>query len=157
MKLQGRQIKGPNMETIVIPRGDDYIVFKAQAVLDYEPFEKMVPEPKPPGVIRRGETVATPNYEAPEFKAAMKKRGMLKYAWMVIKSLEATEGLEWEVINLQDSSTWDKVDEEFKASGFTPLEINKIYEGVLSANGMNEDKLEQAKRFLATQAAQASH
>jgi hypothetical protein len=154
MKIKGRVIKGPNCETVVIPRGDDYIVFKTQAVLDYEPFEKMVPEPKPPAVLYRGETVSRPNFEDPKYREDLKKRNLLKYAWMCIKSLEATEDLEWEIVDKANPSTWNSLDEEFKKAGFTPLEINKIYEGVLTANGMNEEKLEQArKHFLATQAA----
>lgn len=157
MKINGKQIKGPNVETIVIPRGDDFIVFKAEAVLDYKPFEEMVPMPAPPQVLFRGETVSKPNYEAPAYKEAMGKRSLLKYHWMIIKSLSVTEGLEWEVVNLQEPSTWTQVETEFQNSGFTPLEINKIFEGVLTANGMNEEKLEWARKsFLARQAALAS-
>lgn len=157
MKINGKSIKGPNIETIVIPRGDDIIVFKAEAVLDYKPFDEMVPNPTPPMVLFRGDTSHKPNYESPDYKAAIGKRSLLKYNWMVIKSLSATEGLEWETINMQEPSTWALIDEEFKNAGFTPLETNKIFEGVLTANGMNEEKLEKARKsFLAQQAALAN-
>lgn len=157
MKINGKTIKGPNIETIVIPRGDDVIVFTAQAVLDYKPFDAMVPNPVPPAVLYRGETVARPNYEAPAYKEAISKRAIQKYFWMMIKSLQSTEGLEFEIVKFEDPTTWSQLDDELRNAGFTPLEINKIYEGVLTANGMNEEKIEQArKHFLAKQAAQAA-
>jgi len=50
MKIHGKKITGPNIEIIVIPRGDerDDIILKVQAILDMEPFETMCPRPEPP-------------------------------------------------------------------------------------------------------------
>jgi hypothetical protein len=55
MKLNGRKIEGPNVETVIIPRGEDEpIVFRCQAVLDYDEFDLVCPRPIPPVRIMRG-------------------------------------------------------------------------------------------------------
>jgi hypothetical protein len=68
MKINGEEIKGPNTELIVIPRSNgNPIVFKAQAILDFDDFDKLCPRPKPPQTIKRGEGVVS-NPEDPIFK-----------------------------------------------------------------------------------------
>ena len=52
MKLAGRKIEGANVEYIVLPRGDgEPLVLKAQAILDYSPFDMLCPPPRPPTVL----------------------------------------------------------------------------------------------------------
>ena len=155
MKLFGKAVEGPNVEVIVIPRGEQSLVFKAQAVLDFDTFNKMVPVPLAPMILYKGSTVASPNVEDPEYKKAISSRANLQSSWMIIKSLEATPGLEWELIKAEDPSTWDKFFDEFKRSGFTEVEIGRILQGVMTANGLNEEKMEQARKRFLEQEAQA--
>lgn len=157
MKIKGREIKGPNIETIVIPRGDDvedYLVFRAQAVLDYTEFDALCPRPTPPvKIVKGGARVADP--DAPPFIEARKNYNIRRFSWMVLKSLEATEGLEWETIEFGNPATWENYEKEFKDGGLTDGEIAAIVTAVLTANSMNTEKLDQAREaFLAFQAAQ---
>jgi hypothetical protein len=70
----------------------------------------------------------------------------------VITSLRATEGLEWDKIQYNNPDTWKLYKEELKESGFSSFEVDKIINGVMSANCLDEDKIEQARRsFLAGQ------
>jgi hypothetical protein len=73
--------------------------------------------------------------------------------YLFIKSLEATPGLEWETVNIDDPETWKNVHEELKNADLTPTEIQRIHYGIIEANGLSDAKVEEArKRFLASQA-----
>lgn len=151
MRLQGKKIEGANIETIVIPRGDSEIVFKAQAVLSEETFLALCPRPKPKVSIGRGGK-RLEQVEAPNYVASLNEWGERKVAWLMVKSLEATEGLEWDTVNMNDPSTWVNYRKELADSGFTEAEQVRIINGVLAANGLDEQKVEAARqRFLASQ------
>ncbi len=152
MKIHGEDIKGPNIEIIIIPRNDrDPIVFKAQAILDFDHFDKLCPRPKAPQRMERGKGL-TSNPEDPKFKAQVEEWGNKRIDWMVITSLRATEGLEWEKVKYDNPDTWKFYKDEFKASGFSSFEVDKIMNGVMIANCLDEDKIEEARKiFLAGQ------
>lgn len=151
MKIKGKKIEGPNIEIIPIPRamGDD-IIFLAKAVLDMSPFETICPVPVPPmKVIRGGEQV--PNLQDKGYLKSIENLSTKRLAWMVLTSLQATEGLEWETVDLSDPSTWELFRKEMKESGFSDVEINRVITGVINVNALNDDKIEAAReRFLAT-------
>ena len=148
LKIKGQVIEGPNIETVFIPRGDTQIVFHAKAILDYSDFEAMCPAPNPPNkMVPGGATI--PDLEHPKYKEAMDAYGTRRFAWMILKSLEATEGLEWETVDMSDPETWANYEQEFKSSGFSDIEANRILKGIMAANCLDEDKVEQARqRFL---------
>ena len=151
MKIQGKKIEGPNREIIAIPRGmGDDIVFIVDAVLDNTPFEKMCPVPSPP--LRKIKGVDIPNLKDPAYLQHVEDYSTKRMAWMVLTSLEATEGLEWETVDLADPSTWVHFRDEMKAAGFSDMEINRVVAGVVSVNALSESKIEAAReRFLLTQ------
>ena len=153
MKIKGKKIEGPNREIIAIPRGDgDDIVFIAQAILDMEPFEKMCPAPLPPK--RKINGVDVPNLKDSAYVAANEVYATKRLAWMILTSLEATSELEWEKVDLGDSSTWLNFREEMHESGFSDIEINRVVAGVVSVNALSEIKIEAAReRFLLSQQA----
>jgi hypothetical protein len=150
MKINGQRIQSPNMEIIVIPRGQsDSIVFKARAVLNYEEFDKLCPSPNPPKKIFPGGEV---QYDVtnPEYSKALDAWVRSKTKWMIIESLKATQTLEWETIVANDPTTWGNFEKELIDSGLSTAEIARIIDGVLSACGLNQVKIEQAtKDFLA--------
>lgn len=151
MKIAGQVIEGPKTEVIVIPRESGDIVFKAQPVLDFEPFEKINPTPNPPETMFPGGRKVQ-NLEDPNYKKELDNWAQQKTDWMVLKSLEATEGLEWETVDMAKPDTWENFKTEL-AKTFTPGEQSKIIEIVLIACGLNQSKIDEAtKRFLATQA-----
>lgn len=150
MKIKGKKLSNPNREIIAIPRaGSDDIIFIAEAILDYEEFDAMIPEPKPGvKVMKGGEKVL--DFDSPNYKSELKNYGIKRYQWMVLKSLRATPDLEWETVNYGDPSTWHNYEKELKDAGFSNVEFNRILKGVSDANCLNEEKVEEArKRFLA--------
>lgn len=153
MKLKGRR-PGVNVEIIVLPRGDgEDLVFKAKAVEDFEMFDKLCPPPEPPKrILPGGEQV--PNFQDKNYSAALENYGKKRIAFMVIQGLAATEDLEWEQVDVGNHQTWPKYREELRESGLSEVEINRIVNGCMKANSLNEHAVEQArKRFLASQQA----
>lgn len=145
MKIAGNKIEGVNTETIIIPRGDKPpIVLIAQAVLDDEPFSKLCPVPQPPTYMKPG-NVKVLNVEDKTYKQQLEIYARKKVAWTMIASLSATPDLEWEKVDLGNSETWLLIWEEFTSSGFSSTEQTRILNGVLSANCLNEAKLDQAR------------
>ncbi len=155
MKINGKQLDSPGGDILVFPRIDEDIVIKIGCVLDYEPFNVMIPLPKPPKVQLRGQTAWTPNVEDPKYNEELDKYSALKTHWMVLKSLEINEDLEWETVDMADPETWKNYIKELETGGFCDNHVAKIINTVAAVNGLNEDMMEAAKkRFLAMQLAQ---
>ncbi len=155
MKIHGKKLSGPNIEVIAIPRQSGDLIFKAQAVLDYEDFDSLNPVPKPPQIMRPGGVTAF-DVEDKTYKKALRVWSLSKTDFMVLKSLAATPGLEWEDVNMSDPKTWENYRTEMQESGLSPAEVARIVDGVASACGLNQEKIDEAtKRFLALEAAQA--
>ena len=146
MKLNGKKVQGSNIELIVIPRGGDEpdVVLQATAVLDYAPFNTMCPEPKPPGKVVKGGAKEY-NLEDPGYKEAVALYHQRKTSWMILQSLKATPGLEWETVKEGEFRTWTNYEQELKDSGFSHVEIQRIVIGVLNANCLNEARIEEAR------------
>jgi len=154
MKINGKKLDGPNYDVIVFPRIGGDIVFKVQCVLDYTPFEKMMPTPKPPTIQRRGQKEWTPNFEDPEYNKEILKYSEYKTHWMMLKSLEINEDLKWETVDMADPETWGNYITELEEAKFADTHIVKILNAVTAINGLNEDMLDAAKeRFLVAQSA----
>jgi hypothetical protein len=148
MKILGEKIEGANIEEIIIPRGETQIVLRAQAVLDDTEFNDLCPRPKPVVGIGKG-GIRIERTDDPGYKANLDAWGEKRVAWLVLKSLEATESLEWETVDYNDQSTWLNYKEELKESGFSDAEQGRILSGVMAANGLSESKVEEARaRFL---------
>jgi len=143
MKMHGKKIEGPNTEIVVIPRSTGNLVFKAQAVLDYEEFESIYPAPLPREIIKAGgERTLAVNEKS--YQDALQKWASSKTDWMVLKSLQATEGLEWETVNMDDSDTWANYQEELRAASLSPPEIARIVNAVTIACGLDQKKIDEA-------------
>lgn len=155
MKLKGKKLTAPNEELIFLPRGDDEpIILKARAVLDMEDFDRLCPRPKPPTIVLRG-GVKSFDENDPRFQERLTEYGEKRTAFMILKSLEATDDLEWESCNMENPDTWLNYEDELKSSGFSAVEIQRIIMGVLNANSLNDERIAEArKHFLAGQAPQ---
>lgn len=152
MKIHGKEISGPNVEVVVIPRNDGDLVFKAQAVLDYEDFNKLNPMPQPPGVMRPGGVMSYDTSDK-KYNSQIDDWAKSKTHFMVLKSLDATEGLEWDTVEMAKPDTWNLYQQEMNDAGLTPGEIGRIITCVTDACGLNQTKIDEAtKRFLAGQA-----
>ena len=154
MKINGRKIEGPNEEIIPIPRGNgDDIILTVRAILDMEPFDKMCPPPVPP--VKKIKGTDIPQLNDKNYVKAVTKFAEKRMAWMVITSLEATEGLEWEQVDKNDFSTWPLFRKEMTEAGFSDVEIGRVIAGVTSVNALSEIKIQAAReRFLLSRQAQ---
>lgn len=143
MKLNGKKIEGPNIEVVVIPRSSGNLVFKAQAVLDYDIFEAVCPTPQPREIIKPGgeRTLA---FNEKSYQDAINVWASKKTHWMVLKALEATDDLEWETVNMDDPDTWANYQEELKGASLSPMEISRIVNAVTCACGLDQRKIDEA-------------
>ncbi len=152
MKIHGKKLDGPSIEVVVIPRQSGDLVFKAKAVLNYEDHDKLNPMPQPPKALMPGGIVQE-NVEDPRYKKAMNDWANRKFFWMLLMSLEATEGLEFETVKKDDPKTWENYKTEMREAGLSPGEVSRIEICVSDACGLNQAKIDEAtKRFLAGQA-----
>jgi hypothetical protein len=153
MKLNGRKISGPNVEIIAIPRGNaPDIILKAQAVLDMTLFEKLCPRPNPPQKMLPGGKMV-PDSDSQIYKETINNWANKQTAFLVIQSLKATEGLEWETLDIADPSTWENYRKELESSGFSEREMIRIFNACMAANSLDEMKVEEARqRFLLSEA-----
>lgn len=130
-------------EILVLPRGDKEIVFRAVGVPDYEPFNKLCPEPKPPGIYKPKEGWV-PNEDDPSYKDMMETYGRKRLAWLIISSLEPSD-IEWDEVSLNNPSTWMQWEQELKTAGLNQVECNRVQNLVFQANCLDENKLIQAR------------
>lgn len=154
MKINGRRFDEPAVVTIDVNVGDEIISLRAQAVLDYSEFEALCPVPKPPEVIRPGGKKAT-NPEDPKYKAKLMEWSQNRAYYMMLKSLSATEGLEWDKVQMDDPKTWSLMDEELNKA-FTPYGASRVAQGVLRANCLDDQMLKEARSSFLPSAQQES-
>ena len=152
MKYKGKEVKGPNEELVIIPRGNDQenFVFICRAVMGYEVFDKLVTEPKPRMIIHRGEEVARPLLTDPDYLKAVREHDKRRLSWLIVTSLAATKDLEFETVKMDDPATWNNYYDELIDAGFTSTEIGRITRGVMIANSLDQKKIDEARAsFLA--------
>lgn len=148
MKINGKKLDTPNEEILVLTRNGEDLVIRARAVVEMKEFEKVCPEPKPTTKIVRGKGKVT-DFESKPYQANMEAWGRKKMDWIILKSLSATEGLEWETIDFDNPDTWNNWEQELRDSGFSEFEVARIRVLAMNANSINEARLEEAReRFL---------
>jgi len=149
MKIQGIDLNTPRVETLVIPRGETNIVFKAQAVLDLNDFDKICPTPEAPERHFPGGKTGLA-LDDPQYLKEMDEWSTRKWYWTCLKSLEATENLEWDSVDMSDPSTYENFEEELTKAGFSQLEKQRIVQLIITACGLNQTKIDEAtESFLA--------
>lgn len=175
MKLAGKSNATPNTVLVVIPRPtvkvprkdsagvhltdehgnllyDDQsgdLVFKACGVLDWEPLDKLLPEPIPPTKVVPG-GAPIPMFEDPDYQISLTNYSVARQNWLILEALKATPGLEWSTVIQSDSTTWGNYRKELREFGLLPTEINRIIAATWQANSLNENVIDEArKRFLA--------
>lgn len=153
MRLSGRTLSPPKPQRIVIPREEeDPIILFAGAILDYGPFNALCPRPVPPAIMKVGEPTRH-DFNSPIYAQKLTAYSQRRTDWMLLTSLSATSGLEWDSVKLDDPKTWNNIHEEL-AKVFTESEIHLIIQGVTNANVPSEDRQQEAlQRFAASQVA----
>lgn len=149
MKLGGRKLTNNNLEIVVIPRNDGDLAFKFKPVLSTDDFDKLVKIPDVPIISDAQGTRSLP--DDPMYRKQVLEYIGLKSQWMFLESISATEGLEWETVNIGDPKTWSAYIDELKASGITEIETQLLTRAFEKVNCLNETHLEEARnRFLAS-------
>jgi hypothetical protein len=151
MKIGGIDPKTLSNEAVlVLPRGDDKIVFRAVGLKDMDEFTALCPLPKPPGKLTKDGWVAKD--DDPTYQQLMLQWGKRRLGYMVSRSLAPSE-IEWDTLKLDDSRTWPNWDDDLKNGGLTQIEVNRVLGLVLEANALDEAKLAKAREvFLVGQA-----
>ena len=153
MKLSGESIYIPNEVRIAIVRENHPnggIVFIAKAIEDMGEFEDICPRPQPPWIkdIHGNKTY---NHKDEAYLEKLKEWNHKQTQWLVMKSLEATPDLEWEKVNINDPSTYENLEQEFKDAGLNNIEIIRIFNGCLDANSLTNKHIKKAEEdFLAS-------
>lgn len=147
MKINNLTVPKEYVCTLVIPKADVEFVFKAKPVLDFTGFDTLCPRPvKQMATFPGGKKkqVSTTEYEQAE-AVWLEQR----YDWMILQSLMATDGLEWDSVNPDDPGTWKNWREDLLSEGFSDHETRLLQEMVHDACGINTDRIEKAtKSFL---------
>lgn len=152
MKIAGREIKGPNRVTLVIPRsqGEDIPII-AQAIVDMDEVDNYLAVPKPPAIQKAGRDIEY-NHADKGYVDQLAQYNIKKMAWIVLKSLEPSN-IEWESVDMENPSTWLNYQKELKEAGFSDIEVNRICNACMEANALDERKIEAARQaFLRGQA-----
>ncbi len=142
MKIGGKEIKGLCIETLVLPREDGDIVIRAQALLDFDEFDKLCPEPKAP--VRLTKKGKEPHLEDETYRQMLATHNAQRIAYMVIVALEPSN-IEWDTVDINDPKTWMNYSEDFKKAGVSDIEVGHVVSTVMQANALDESKLEQAR------------
>lgn len=155
MKIKGKKLESTNEVTIVLPRfnGED-IIFKASVVLDYSDLDKIVKKPKPPKILRKGKQ--EDDVLDKDYLGKLTKSYGHRLDYMILMSLAATDGLEWETVDMEKPETWGNWEDELKNAGIPNSEILYIFNKVQEVNSLNQEKLDEARdRFLLSQSVQS--
>lgn len=142
MKIGGVQVTKCE-ELLVLPREGGNIPFRAKAVSINEEFNKKCPVPVAPTIQKKG--ISEPDYSDKNYVQACDIRSERRFALMCIRSLEPSE-IEWEVVDINKPGTWTKWQEELTEAGISEVECNRIVNLVMSANSLDESKIEEARR-----------
>lgn len=132
----------PTEEILVLPRGDQQLVFRAIGLPNMDEFNKLCPEPQPPGKLTRDGFV--PNTDDDNYKSVLASYNKRRTAYMIVKSLEPSQ-IEWDTVDLSNPSTWAHWDQDLRNGGLSQVEINRIVQLVFEANCLDEDKLKKAR------------
>lgn len=156
IKLKGQPLKLPVPEVVVLPRGNDKIVFTLGPVLDYTDFDKLMPRPQPKVRMHAGGRTEMIT-DSDEFRKEWSDYSEKRMAYMAVVSLSATPDLTWERVNILNPETWAEWRTELAESGLTEGEINYIQIKIFEANSLTETRLDEArKNFLASDQAAPS-
>lgn len=153
MKLKGKIFKEPNVVSEFITRGDsEDFEIRCKAVISYDEFDKLISPPSPP-IIKYKDGTTKKDFNSLEYNKQLTDYGEKKSHWHIITSLSATDGLEWEKVDLTKPDTWHLWSQELTDAFFTEQEITRIINAIAKANGVDDKSLKEARdRFLAQQA-----
>lgn len=156
MKLNGQVIDATYRKDVVFERTEVIdgkvetrsITLTVQGITNEDEFDKLCPKPLPPAIKDKYGNV---RYDLNDikYKTAVMEWATMKADWLIITSLRATEGLEWETVDYSNPDTWHNYKSELTSAGFTQNEIARILMASNEVNGFTPEMIEAAsKSFL---------
>lgn len=155
MKIRGKVIDVPKPLIFAIPRLDEHgepddIIFTVKAVTDYTRFDQLCPRPKPRTKMQPGHELVHLTDE-PAYVEKMDQWADRRYAYLILTSLSATEGLEWNTVNLDQPITWLNWEEELKTC-LTDREVAIVLTKIGEVNAPTAERQREAlDRFFQSQ------
>jgi hypothetical protein len=141
MRISGVEVT-TSEALLVLPRDKGDIPIKAVAVSIAEEFDEKCPMPVAPMLQTKDGN--KPDLKDKDYKAALSRRSDMRWALMIIRSLEPSN-IEWNEVNVDAPSTWLKWDDEMQAGGLSEVETNRIVGLVMQANSLDEAKIKAAR------------
>ncbi len=132
----------PTEEVLVIPRGDQAIVFYATGVASMEEFRKLCPEPEAP--VKWTKDGRVPDETDENYQTVMSEHLRRRLAYIVVHSLIPSK-IEWETVKLDNPASWANWEDDLKTAGLSQMECNRVLTLVLEANCLDEKKLRKAR------------
>jgi hypothetical protein len=148
MKVNGIKLAGPRIVERYLPVSDgEAVCFKFRSLRSDEDFEKVMPKPRPPQVMKPGGLTHF-NTEDSRFKTALNDWVNHKLNWEFLTSISATDGIEWDKVDMSKSETWALWRKDLEEH-FPNSQIDQIFGGFLEAQYISEEGMEKARaRFL---------
>jgi len=148
MKINGLSVATPEPQFFVIPHGGQDLAFRIQGVYSFDEFEKLVPEPKPPRIVRPGGQESV-DYSDADYLKAQQARSKNRMVWIYLKGLEPSN-LEFEKVKINDPATYQFFDDEFKNVGIALSYLQQLEQAIINLCGFNPEMVQEAtQRFLA--------
>lgn len=143
MKINGIDPKTlPNIETLILPRGESFLEFHARGLADMDEFNKLCPEPIPPGKYTKDGWL--PNTDDKDYQSILGEYSKRRVAYMVVRSLDPSK-IEWDTVKQDVAGTWSNWESDLRNAGLSQIECNRILNLVLEANCLDEAKLKRAR------------
>lgn len=153
MKYKGKKIEGRNADILVLEKGGEQIVFKAEALMNYKEFDKICPTPEPPERLLPG-GIRKKNERDPKYIKAMDDYAEYRVNYMMLKSLQATKDLEWETVDIIKPETYGNWQIELEQAGFSEIERMRIMQLCTRVNALDDNMLDEAKESFLAEAPQ---
>lgn len=149
MKVNGKSLDAPRIVKVYLPIADNGAVeFKFRPLRGDEEFEKILTRPKPKAKKKPGGEVFHDTND-PAFKTALAEWVSKKLDWEFLTCISATDGLEWETVNMSDPNSWKNWRSDMEKV-FGTAEINAVFQGFLDAQYISEEVMEKARAAFLT-------
>lgn len=144
MKIAGQDVHMPPEDVVIFPRTHENLIFHIIGVDSFTDCDEKYPRPKPPKMLKRGQQIE--NIEDPTYKSQFDTWAQARQDWLLIKALECPKNdITWDHVNVDDPTTWSKVNDELKEAGLTQIELNRLINKVYEVNALSESGMETAR------------
>jgi hypothetical protein len=131
-----------NEVLLVLPRGEQDLVFRARGLKDMDTFNAKCPQPKPPGKLTRDGYVSMP--DDPAYQTVLGAWAKKRLGYIMLHSLKPSD-IEWDTVKEDDPRTWSNWEQDLRGGGLSEIECSRVLAVVMEANALDEVKLKKAR------------